>query len=337
MAVGPSAAQGTPARWVLVYTGGPQRPAYSTDDLIHLLAVVDTSGRPTGRLCDGVMLVEYEATSGRYYMPWPNGKVANGDDWTRYLDSLFQRGGALIRLDSATAAVERALGNTGGRTNVVVMVPYPPPSKDTLRFEGRSYPLDSDVSRAAAAGAFIHSVRGRIDSMRLAHLTLSGFYWMNEGITAADTALLPQVASNVHALGLRFYWIPSFDAPGAARWHALGFDDAWLQPNYFFHPDVPATRLDSALARAETAGMGIELELDRRMFGLFGGGWQFADRVLPYLSAIEASPALRQRSIAIYDGGGALQLLARSRDAWHRAMYERLVDVLTTSRQAGKP
>src|SRR5205807_539995 len=148
----------------------------------------------------------------------------------------------------------------------------------------------------------------------------------------ADTGLVPRVAADIHSLGSRFLWIPSYGAAGAERWRAFGFDDAWLQPNYFFHADVPSTRLDSAVARARGADMGIELELDRRMFG---GDWHFADRLLPYLSVLEAAPDLRRRSIAIYEGAGALFQLARSKDLWHRAMYQRLVDVLKAPSREG--
>ena len=70
--------------------------------------------------------------------------------------------------------------------------------------------------------------------------------------------------------------------------------------------------------------MGIELEFDRRMFE----SWQFADRLEPYLGLLESAPDLRGRPIAIYEGGGALLRLARSRDAWHRSLYQRLVTAL---------
>lgn len=334
LAASSGAAQTAPARWVLVYTGGPQRPAYSVDDLIHLLAVVDTMGRPTGWLCDGAILLEFHAVSGRYFMPWVNGTAAGGEDWSAYLDSLFQRGGPLARLDTAAAAIGPALGTAGHRVGVVIMVPYPFVARDSLRFEGRAYPQNSDGGRAAAAGAYVRSVTRRFRGLGLSHVDLAGFYWLNEGITASDTGLVPKVAADIHSQGSRFYWIPSYGAAGAERWRAWGFDDAWLQPNYFFHPEVPATRLDSAVTRARAAGMGLELELDRR---LFDGGWQFADRLLPYLSAFEAAPDLRRHSIMIYEGAGALMQLARSKDAWHRAMYGRLVGVLASPRPADKP
>ena len=70
--------------------------------------------------------------------------------------------------------------------------------------------------------------------------------------------------------------------------------------------------------------MGLEVELDRRMFS----DWRFADRLEPYLAALEGAPDLRTKSVAIYEGAGALIQLSKSRDSWHRALYDRLVATL---------
>src|SRR5687767_7149054 len=69
MVAGRDPIQPKPSRWVLVYTGGPKRPAYTVDDLVHLTSIVDTFGNTVGPLCDGAILLEFHAVSGRYYMP----------------------------------------------------------------------------------------------------------------------------------------------------------------------------------------------------------------------------------------------------------------------------
>jgi hypothetical protein len=118
----------------------------------------------------------------------------------------------------------------------------------------------------------------------------------------SDAAVVRRVAQAVHARGLRFLWIPYYDAEGWERWHALGFDEAWVQPNYFFNRDVPASRLDSAAARAVRRGMGLEIEFDGRLLATPG----FGDRLGPYLEVLRRYPQLAARSLAVYDGGGAL-------------------------------
>jgi uncharacterized protein DUF4855 len=322
IAVFPSgAAQTSPQRWVLVYAGGAKRPAYTVDDLVHLLAVVDTGGRPTGWLCDGVLFLEFRAVSGRFYMPSGTTPPSSGADWTTYLDSVFAGAGPMARLDSAAGIVARASGTAGRRASVALMIPYPDGRSDTLRFTGRTYGMKTDSERAEAASAYAREASRRFAALHAQHLSLTAFYWLNEAIADPDTGVVSRIGAEVHKAGAAFLWIPFYTAAGAARWRSLGFDAAWLQPNYFFHPEVPATRLDTAVTRARAAGMGLEVEFDARMFS----NWLFADRLEPYLAALEGAPDLRSKPIAIYEGAGALIQLSKSRDSWHRALYERLV------------
>lgn len=322
----PSRAMGQtpPDRWVAVYAGGPKRPHYAVEDLVDLLAAVDSAGRPRQWLCNGALFVEFLTTSGRYYMPQVKGAPATGDDWVAYLDSLFSPGGPLDRLDSAAARIDSLLGTPDRHVKVSIMVPYPYPGRDTLVLHGNAYSMAGDAGRFGAVAAYLHELKDRFGRKNLKHSSLEAVSWLYEGAPASDTSLLPRVGQEVRRLGLRFLWVPSFGASGALRWRALGFDQAFLQPNYFFHPDVPTSRLDSALALARGAGMGLELEFDRRLFG----PWEFADRLGPYLSMLENAPDMRGNSIVIYEGAGALILLARSQAATQRALYTRLVTTL---------
>ena len=311
-------------RWVLIYAGGPKRPAYSVEDLTHLLAVVDTAGKPTGWLCSGTIFLEFRAVSGRFYMPSGNAPPSSGEDWTAYLDSVFAPGGPIARLDAAAGAIDHVVGTVGRRVDVAVMIPYPDPRGITLSLAGRTYKMTVDSGRLDLVTAYLQETQRRFAAQRLANVTLAAFYWLNEAMPDADTALVPRVGAIVRRSGARFLWIPYYTASGASRWRSFGFDEAWLQPNFFFHPDVAALRLDSAVVRARATGMGLEVEFDQRMFG----DWRFTDRLEPYLAALEGAADLRTKSIAIYEGAGALIELSRSRDSWHRALYDRFVATL---------
>lgn len=313
-----SGAGEVPARWVLVYSGGPQRPAYTVDDLRHLLSVVDTNDRSIGPLCDAVILTEFVAVSGRYYMPWVNGEPSLGVDWELYLDSLTAQAGILTRLDAAA----RAAGlNT---VSIAVMVPYPDTTRTAFRYQGGEYDLSEGAQRVAVLDRYLRDVVERVTARRLTHLALYGFYWLNEAVPPVDSSLVANVTKAAHAMGYRFLWIPSYGAAGAANWRSFEFDEAWQQPNYFFHPEVGFARMDSAVARARAAGMGVELEFDKRLFS----DTLFRHRLEPYLDALERAPDLRNRSVAIYEGAGALIELSRRSDDWHRALYRRLVTAL---------
>jgi len=307
--------------------GGPRRGQYSVDNLEHLIAVIDPSDRAVGPLFDGVILTEFQAVSGRYFMPWTNGEPSHGSDWEQYLDSLSSAAGPLSRLDSAAGLLNRATG-AGHKISIVVMVPYPDVKSGAQSFRGRSFDLSRDSDRVAVVTAYLHEVVQRVQSQRLSNLSFYGFYWLNEGITPTDSIVVSRVIAAAHAVELHFLWIPSYGAAGAESWRSFGFDQAWLQPNYFFHPDqVPRARLDTAVAKARAAKMGLEIEFDSRLVS----DERFSNRLEPYLTTLENAPDLRDRSIAVYEGGGALFRLARSSVDWQRALYNKLVTLLTSA------
>ncbi len=326
-----------PARWILVYVGGPNRPAYSANDFRDLLTVVDTEGRHTSWLFSGVIFSELYARSRRTFTPAFPDPPATGADWSEYLDSLLSPNGAIARLDTAVSKATLAIGPLRERLPVVVTIPFPfhLPRLDTLRFAGTLFHLGDDVARAALASAYMDDVVNRFRNGRYSHVRLDGFYWLRESVEADDSTLIPLVADRTHRLGLRLLWIPFYSAPGAPSWRKYGFDEAWLQPNYFYQLSQPAIRLDSAVARARAWGLGIEVEFDHRLFKVP----DYYDRLEPYLMALETAPDLRARSIAMYDGDGALIDLGRRRDLWHRALYRRLVEDLGVpdSASGGKP
>ena len=307
----------------LLYAGGLGRRHYSVSDLVDMVAVVDTADHPVGWLCPGILLTEIRATSGRYYYPFP-GVSAKGQDWNAYLDSLFTARGALPSLDSAVALVAAQHGPAPGGFRVTLMIPYPARASDTVWIGHRPFLPMGEEQRRALAAAYVDEVERRFSDAHLSHLTLFAYYWLNEDIRPDDSLLVQQTAAVVHQRGRRFVWIPYFHSAGNLQWRRWGFDYAWLQPNYFFHPEVPVTRFDSALTYARTADMGIELEFDPRIFS----DWRFMDRLEPYLSAVENATDIRAKPITVYEGGGALIRLARSADPWHRALYTRLVAVL---------
>jgi Domain of unknown function (DUF4855) len=323
----PPDTESVPACWILLYTGGSIGRTFSPRDLVDLFAVVDTSDQPIGWLCEGTVVLDLEATSGRYYYPWPEKVLSRGQDWNAYLDSLFASHGRFKMLDSAVGMISARAGPPHGGFRVALMIPYPSLGTDTVWVGGASFVLSESDGRRRVVEAYVDDVARRFALATFQHITLVGYYWLHEQIRPVDSMLVIQIASAIHKRRLKLLWIPYYAAPGGQSWRSFGFDYAWLQPNYFFHPEVPVLRLDTAVTRARAANMGLELEFNPKMFDQ----WQFADRLEPYLTALEGAPDLRAKSVTVYEGVGALIRLARSRDAWHRAVYDRLVAVLRKS------
>jgi len=319
-----------PARWVLAYAGADRTEftAYTVSHFTRLLAHFDSAGRPTYWQSTGAIFLNLWAASGRVFTTWIGGVPANGADWVDYADSLFAPGGVLSRLDSGVALLSATLGPPPDTIRVAIMVPYPEPKGGTLRFRGGQYDLRTADGRVGAATAYVADVEGRFRGAGHPRLRLDGFYWLHETMPTSDAGLVKRVARAVHARGLRLLWIPYYNAQDWKRWRELGFDEAWLQPNYFFDRAVPLARLDSAAAHAVQRGMGLEIEFDGRLTATPG----FGDRLDPYLEVLTRYPDLAKRSIALFDGGGALLELSHSRVAAQRLQYERLGEALRWSR-----
>ena len=328
LAVGVAQAQQpAPGRWVLLYAcdGRPQWMPYTRAQLLPYVAAIDSAGRPVRWFSNGAVILALYARSGRTFAPWTRKEPSTGSDWAEYLDCLLGPGGLFDRLDSALTDAEATLPRPS-LYRVGVMIPYPGSSVGMTRFMNSDYDLATAQGRISAIDAYTREVVQRFAARRGTQLTLDGMYWLHEDAYPTDSGLVHAAANVVHRHGLRFLWVPYYGelAGGWASWRTLGFDEAWLQPNYFFNRNVPSTRLDSAVARVRSAGMGLEIEFDGRLLH----DPAYGDRLLPYLSAITADSALQKGSIALYDGGGALGQLASSRNPLYHALYLLLAQVM---------
>ncbi len=273
-------------RWLFVYAGGEGRPAYSKDDFLKLLTSRDSRGQPRGRLFDGALFSEL-SRAGRSFSPLFSPKPATGDDWRWYLDTLFSDNGFLTSLDSAAGLLSQK-GVLKGSLGVSVMIPYPFAMRDSLWYDGELFVVNSEDAKGS------------------------------------DTLLIREVASVVHSQGFLFFWVPYYNAPGRDTWKELGFDVAWLQPDYMFYPQVPTQRLDSAVMLAFKGGLGIDLEIDHKIFA----DSVFRQRFAPYLTMLEAHPEALRGPLSVYDDAGMLLKLADSKDPYLRDQYARFVRLM---------
>ena len=327
------AAQTLPTRWILVYAGGVGRPSYSMHDFVHMMTALDTNGTPVKWLMTGAMFLDIRAASGRGFATWAIKPRANGADWEAYVDSLLGANGVITRLDSAVGLAEANIGALGHPYPVVVMIPYPDPAEDSLIFQGVTYQPSRAGDRLSLVHAYVEDVRSEFNKRHYRHVALQAFYWLDEAIpNAVDRVFLPSLSAAIHKEGFQFYWIPYYRSPGSDRWRSLGFDQAWYQPNYFFHLDVGMLRVDSAMRTADSLGLGIELEFDGRLLT----SQVFASRLTPYIATLRLHPNLLARPIAVYDGGGGLRELAVTKDPRTRSIYEDLVAVLTSDSGASR-
>ena len=285
-------------RWMLVYAGGGRH--YGSEQFEHMLYPAGA----THTILDGLVTLDLASPQGHSFTSWANGPPSI-DDYGVYLDSLFSPRSPLTVADS----IGRAHADT---LLLAVMVPYP---LGTVR---RFPPADSRIAFLANYMALAESL---FAARGYGSLRLWGFYWLPEAVTSGDTLIVQRFTSLVHRQGLKALWIPTFLGGSAMDWRGLGFDEACLQPNYFFDPTVQDARLDSAVNRAVSVQMGLEIEFDKRLLT----DSVYRKRLEPYLAALERSPGREVRNLAVYDGAGAMDEIAVSRDSYLLGLYRRLV------------
>ena len=293
-------------RWVLVYAGGINHRGHSVTNFERLLyAQVHSSIQRS--LFDGIVCLDTHSPSGHNFLSWRPGPP-EPRDYDAYLDTVLASGGALADVDSVVRAHSDTL-------LVVLMIPYP------LGKVTHSPPGDSRIGFIAR---YLERAESLFAARNFRALRLKGFYWLPEDVSESDTAIVQHFTTMVHWHGLQALWIPYYVAKLARRWHNLGFDAAFLQPNYYMNDSLGPARLDSALARAATWGMGLEIEFDRRLLKQP----QYRPRLSTYLSALETPAGRRLKGVAVYEGAGALRDLAGADDDNLRQFYKRVVEVL---------
>ena len=139
-------------------------------------------------------------------------KASTWDDWNWYLEKTFSPGGDLAALRDAVLDARRMSGDNALRAKLVLMVPFP---------SRESFP--GTEAQKEALRLYMEQMKERYQPFAASDaLELCALYWLHED--DAQEELIRYAAALTHAQGLRFLWIPFFNAHGFGRWKDLGFD-----------------------------------------------------------------------------------------------------------------
>ena len=319
---------------VLIYHGGMGRLLWTPDQFKPYVSYVDPRDGKEKWLFDGFLFIEFHDQKITFSADEGNGKWLPGDkkEWQLLLNRNFQRGYGVPALEQCCAETEERLGAPLRPHQVILTLPEPVDNfADWGEVDGRKLDFSSVTDRVVACEWHINEALAKWHALAPKHLTLAGFYFVPESIGHSNPQMVPLVAQYIHAQGLHFYWIPFWHAKLAGEWHALGFDLASQQPNYFFHPQLPESELTTVCDFARAHGMGTEMEFDDR---LIKQPEVFAPRFESYLKAFADNGARDSASISYYEGGGAILHLARANDKTIHAHYDRIAQWVVDRQRA---
>jgi len=309
---------------LLAYSGAHgERGSWTKQDFLPMVGYMRPDGRMADRMFDTIL-----------FLPYPN-LASTREGWEQYLNDLFRPGRQLDALNEAMMEYNKQRGTlyiSPVRENVVLALPYPDPNQsafgklledqDSLSFqasrvgEERAYRY-----RKQAMEWYVDNLLKRWTEAEYRYLRLEGIYWYHELIDDAvprERQLIRDAADMVHNQALRFYWIPYFGATGLGEWKELGFDFAFVQPNFYNDKPIPIDRIEATLAVANKYGMGIEIEGDERMYR----DPRFYQTYYNQLIAAHRLGIDKNKVHAYYFGSKSLLEAVNSKDPVARAIYD---------------
>ncbi|MGH7941643.1 MAG: DUF4855 domain-containing protein [Limisphaerales bacterium] len=311
-----------PTDLMLIYQGGIQRPRWTLSRFAPYVTYRDAQTGKEQWLFDGFLFIEFQDGRGHTYEQYSRLKHANKGQWAWLLQRNFANNDGVPNLEKAVEAAAARIGQPVRRRQVILTLPVPAPDQtDWGTLDGRALDFHNKADRLAACAWYLDKALERWKELAPAELDLAGFYWVAEE-SSSTKGIFPDLAQAVHARGKEFFWIPSYHVnTPLGEWKSFGFDEAYLQPNYFFHPGLSAARLQNACDFARAHGMGLEIEFDPRMIS---DQPVFEPRFHSYLDAFTRNGVRDGAAMAWYEGGGALYRLAVSENPKFRGDYDEL-------------
>lgn len=341
---------------VLCYGGSHHRTPYlwNEERLTPYVTCVDSTGRERW-LFDGFIFLEFvdasrpDGATYAFETGNRNAPAAGKAQWTELLDYWFAEGNGFDALDRTVAAAAERIGEPSVKRRVIMMLPDPVIYRnyvDTTAsttywgdIDGRRLDFRDTDDRMDACKWFIDSVRERFAAGNYSHVDLAGFYWIREIVTRpCDTEysyhltrsdlLVPRIADYLHALGYSWNWIPYYGSRGYDVWRQWGFDQVYLQPNYYWKEQ---NDMESVCNQIDTLGVGMEFEFEPTLLAARDGSDAFRERFRAYLRYAREKGIYGSRPFAYYHGTNGLYDLATSADAEDRALYAELCDFIVNN------
>lgn len=325
---------------VLLYGGsGHRSPSnWGEGDVRGYVTYKDRDGKYHW-LYDGFLLLEFMMT--QYNKTLVTGYQHNGEYlhsatkvvWENLADYYFKSYYAIDALEKCVETATRTLGEPPSKRKIFIGIPEPIRYEDSHNQTGGSIywgeldgkQLDFSVSadRVKACIWFIDRVRANFMAKNYKYVELAGFYWVAEKASNSRDILQP-ISEYLHEQKYSFCWIPYFNADGYKEWNYLGFDWAYLQPNYFFTESLKPDRLSTACDNAIKAKMGMEVEFDGNALESWGNHMGY--RLREYLDYFKDYGAWENCRLAYYQGSWAVNWLRDSKSEADQNLYYYLCD-----------
>ncbi|MEF3308914.1 DUF4855 domain-containing protein [Paenibacillus sp. GYB004] len=317
------------------HTNGTVYLPRTYQDMLPVVAYIDGDGVIQDWFYDTILFMNYATSSkNRSYISASTvtsaAYASNKEDWQEYADLLFKPDVQLAALEQAVADVKTKLNQPDYKYKVYISIPKALPIQTnfgvvngkTLNFDHNAVGDDQALdNRMTAVKWYVDLLMQKWEAAGFKHLSLEGFYWYDEAVhnyaSNREEELVKQSTAYMHAKGKKIHWIPFYQAAGAFRWKELGFDFAFIQPNYAFYTS-PKTRPTDTADLAKRFGLGVEMEVHHNIFRDEALRTKFYD----YLDQGVTAKYMKESALAWYWATDTFQLAYKSTVARDRKIYE---------------
>lgn len=314
-----------------------ERIAKSTkEDFIPYIAYIDRDGRMTDTMFDSIMFLIVQGrcpSGGNLGYAGPPSLLS---DWEYILDGLFADGVGLKALDAAVAEMKETLSLPDDHIlPVYLTAPTPKISQSPfgdMNGDGIDEKLLTLDDRVNAYAWYIDRVNRRFSVSNLPNLRIDGYFWGNESISRErsedEEEFARRCVSELHKRGLKFVFIPYYQAGGSEKAKSCGFDCVTMQPNLSFNKPLqidPKGMMEDFSALCMKYGFGVEMEIHHGVrnpseMKRYGGYF------LQYLRSCVGNGMMTDTVHTYYQcaGPGVFYDLAKSDNEYLRGIYDKL-------------
>lgn len=315
----------------LIYCGGVHRPDWTQEELKPYVVHEYADGHKDW-FFGSYLFLEY--TSGNGIGFGTNyGTNAKKSDWEWLLDRIFAKDKGLDALDKCIEQYKAEIGEPGFRHNIVLGLAVPIDGQsDWGELDGKKMNFNVRSHRLEAEKWYIDQMLSRFEEAGYKNLDLVGFYWIDEdGASLGDFTV--SVSDYIHENGYKFYWIPFF-ATTYNKWEDYGFDLAFLQPNYFFNPNLHPSRVKDACLAAKRNDLALEMEWQHEVLFEYDGDEHGCriDMLETYIDTFEEQGVYDSSAIAYYSGTKAILQAYQSEHIEDTIILDRIAQYIVDRR-----
>ncbi|MBQ4316702.1 MAG: DUF4855 domain-containing protein, partial [Clostridia bacterium] len=309
----------------LTYTWNPTRSdngRHTEADLMPYVAYLDQNGNILDFFFDSYLFlpcVKLGVSGGS--MHYDSDKPLKAIDWTSYVEDTFAEGVNVDALNSAFSKVKTRLNAPEKKAGVFFTILYPGEASGSNfgSLGGEELDFNKMEDRKYAVKWIIDEQLRLYTEAGHEHLDLIGFYWLEEYLFTSDKELLIYTADYLHSLGLKFLWIPYYEASQYKNWRDYGFDVACRQPNMFWDLALGKERVTECAEENSELGLAVEMEIDN----LAVNNGLYYNKYIDYLMGCMETGAMN--SIKMYYQAGkpaAFYTAYNSTDERSRSIYD---------------